>query len=190
VDSSNLFKREAFEQVVVTLVPGFIVVFPYSFVLWSYFPCLGLVWQSNSLILSIIGFILAIAIGLILETFGGWIESHVWDKIIQRFIDREHLMQWEKYLQLSMNPEPIGQHYLRTKVMFMKFDLGISLAIVIGWIGFAWLQTLKKFITTLSFCLLSLILLLLVIYLLWDSYQCAKILNKVRRLLIEVKNEK
>jgi len=185
VDSSHLFKKEAFEQVVVTLVPGFIVVFPYSFILWSYFPCLGLVWQSNSLILSIIGFLVAIAIGLILETFGGWIESHIWDKIIQKFVDPDHLLQWERYLQLSMNPEPIGQHYLRTKVMFMKFDLGVALAIVIGWIGFAWLQSLRVFITMRSFWLLSLLLLSLVIYLFWDSYRCAKILSQVRRLLIE-----
>lgn len=185
MNSSDLFKKEAFEQVVVTLVPGLIAVLPYSFVLWAYFPCLASVWEKSSVALSLLGLVVAVTTGLILETFGGWIESHVWDRIIQRFVDPDHLVRWEKYLQLTMDPEPVGQRYLRTKVMVMKFELGVALAMVVGWIGLAWLQALKPVISGRSFCLMSLVMLAIVTYLLWDSYESAKILAKVRRLIIE-----
>ena len=51
----------------------------------------------------------------------------------------EHLDQrwteWYSYLRLAFRVEPVGQRYLRTLVLRLKFELNASLALVIAGCG-------------------------------------------------------
>lgn len=181
----DLFKKEAFDQVAITFIPGSVATLPYAFVLWAYFPEMATAWKNNTVTLTLVAVVGPLTAGLIIESLGGWVESHVWDRVIRKFVDPSHLKQWDKYLKLRMDTEPIGQRYLRTKVMAMKFELGLAIALPIGWAGFAWFRTLKPVIASCPFLYLTSLPLALFVYLLWDSYQTAKILAKVRQLIIE-----
>jgi hypothetical protein len=181
---SDVLKNEVFGRFVTTFIPGSLSVFPYAFVLFSYFPVLGQIWAGNWLAISAAFVTVAIANGLIIESLGGWVESEVWDKVLDKK-DKEHLKRWEKYLRLRTDAEVVGQSYLSTRVMFMKFDLGVAIATPIAWFGFLWLQLKHELMCWPAFFVLSSVLGVLVIYLLWDSYKCAELLGRVRQLLIE-----
>lgn len=130
--SGDIFKREIFEQFVINFIPGSVSIFPYLFILDSYFPIIFKGWKEIYIVFSMGFFITAIAVGLIIESFGGWIESEIWDFILDHK-EKTHKDEWWEYLKLKMEIKPIAQKYLRTRVMFMKFDLGLAISLL-NWI--------------------------------------------------------
>ncbi len=181
----NLFKREVFELFATVFVPGGIAICPYVFVARLYYPGAVEVWENNQVVLFGVLVTLATTTGLIVESVGSWVESSLWDNIIKRKRNGSHLEQWWQYLKLKMDIEPVGQRYLRTRVMAMKFDLGLGLAIPIALGGLFWLQLLTNMMRWLSFGGISVLLLTLCGYLLWDSYKCAVLLGEIRQCILE-----
>jgi hypothetical protein len=39
-----------------------------------------------------------------------------------------HLEEWFKYLRIAFDKEPVGQRYLKTLVLRLKFELGMTIA--------------------------------------------------------------
>src|SRR5207245_3973826 len=96
--------------------------------------------------------ITVIAIGLILENLGGRIEA-VWDKFINRN-NNGHKDKLEAYLRLKVESEFVGQRYLRTVLVRMKFELAMLPALVSFAFGLIWLQSLYTLWTSLRFKML------------------------------------
>jgi hypothetical protein len=157
---------------------------------FQYFPELTKFWNDNSSVFIWILFILVLAIGLILEDIGSLIEQLLWSNLIKRK-DEKYLNEWDQYLQLYLKDEMVGQRYLRTILVRMKFELSMAPALFIALVGFAWLSRITNIWSTISSILVSIGIGVLGLYLLWESYLGAKLLGNTRRIILEgVENRK
>lgn len=75
--------------------------------------------------------------GLVLEDAGARVES--WMDSWRDKKDHKHLHNWYAYLRTSFKADPIGRRYLRSLVLRLKFELGISCAMASAGIGLLWL---------------------------------------------------
>ena len=187
---ASSLKSEIFRPLVTIVVPGSIAISPYLFITIQYFPELTKFWNDNSSVFIWILFILVLAIGLILEDIGSLIEQLLWSNLIKRK-DEKYLNEWDQYLQLYLKDEMVGQRYLRTILVRMKFELSMAPALFIALVGFAWLSRITNIWSTISSILVSIGIGVLGLYLLWESYLGAKLLGNTRRIILEgVENRK
>ena len=185
----EFFKREVFRPFVTLFVPGGIAILPYVVQLLFTFPDLSKFAQSNPGASLVVFLMFAIAAGLVIEDVGARIEFEGWDRLLDRAKEGkraqgEHTMIWERYLQLTFPTDPVGQHYLRTVLIRLKFELGMIVAIPISWAGFLWLHLTIEMWTWIGFLVGSGISLVVLIYLVYESYGSAKTLGRVRSVLV------
>src|SRR5205814_9122240 len=100
-------------------------------------------------------------VGLVLEDIGARIEF-IWDCWLDHWAAtlrsswgkepkkryhtaHAHLCDWDKYLQLDVRDEIIGERYLLTIVMRMKFELAMLPSLVLATLGLVWLQVIDGF---------------------------------------------
>ena len=185
----EFFKREVFRPFATLIVPGVITVFPYATQLLYTYPDIQTFAHANVGASVVIGVIFALAVGLILEDVGAKIEV-LWDSILDkqkanvRKAD-EHTDIWRRYLALTFKDEPVGQNYLRTIVIRLKFELGMVVAIPFSWLGFLWLHQTIELWTNRSFIIASLLAAGTLLYLIYESYESASTLGKTRKLLVD-----
>jgi hypothetical protein len=181
---ADLFKREIFKPFVTLLIPGTFTIIPYVLVIISSHPKLLDFWSNNAGSSLTILLLIAVAVGLILEDIGSWVEASVLDEKIKK--DKPNYMEeWHAYLQLAYDKEPIGQQYLDTILLRLKFELSFGLAIPIFLGGLIWCKIVTDFCSWTSFIIITLISLILCVYLFFESYDSAKNLSNVRSLLIK-----
>jgi|GEM_PF-1319775 len=188
----------SFDRVLIQLVmPGVVAIITWIPVILG--DCSGLVkllehhsttkqFLTSNFITSISTLILiGLIVGMILENLGSLIESRIIDKILSRK-DANFYTTWFKYLRLNFDGnEPIGQRYISSIILRLKFELSFSLAIgsfTIGLISlnhnheiFPWTCKNEFFFYVFPF--------IVAIYLLVEAYQSAKIIAKVRKELVE-----
>lgn len=199
---SSTLKNEIFRPLVALVVPGFITLTPYLFVTIAYYPDLKIFLEKSPYPSTGILFIIALAIGLILEDIGSRIECY-WDSLINRPIEHSTSCpdnssktcpikslkniedNWDNYLKLELKDEIIGQRYLKTILTRVKFELSMGPALFISAIGFLWLNSKTEIMTPYScFAIFSLII-LLGIYIIYESYEGANVLKRTRQTIIE-----
>jgi hypothetical protein len=184
MDFTSSLKSEIFRPFSILIIPGAVDIFPYIFVLWNTYPNAAIFvekYPSHTIVLFLIA---VVAIGLVLEDFGSFFESLVYDKILNKQ-DPDHLKNWHKYLGLAFEIEPVGHRYIRTIVLRLKFELSFAFACILFWLGLLWLKILDILIIPMGFLYLSIILFLIVAYLFWEGYSSAKVLSETRRDIIE-----
>lgn len=184
----EFFKREVFRPFATVFVPGGIAILPYAVQLLFTFPDLSAFAQANAGASVVIFLMFAIAAGLVTEDIGARIET-CWDRRLNRGKKGErqageHLDTWERYLQLTFDEDPIGQNYLRSVLVRLKFELGIIVAIPVGWAGFLWLHLTIELWSWRSFVIGSLIALVLFLYLIYESYGSTVTLGRIRAILV------
>ena len=184
MDLISAFKSELFRPLTTIVVPGGFAVGPWLLAAMERDPelaraAMDVPGASVPVCLAVI-----IAAGFVLENLGARIE-HVWDKRLQRESKKKenqktHDDKWHEYLQLETKDEIIGQRYLQTIVVRMKFELAFGPALVIGALGmfdynlasheWSWLSFWCAFCATLA----------LAAYLIWESWGSANIAESAR----------
>jgi hypothetical protein len=189
MDLLDAFKSEVFRPLVTLIVPGAIALAPYPVVLGYYVPKVPSFWEDHPSGFVAILIVCIIAAGLILENLGAFIESSFWDKRMARK-DDTHQGTWDEYLKLELKDEIVGQRYLRTFLVRMKFELSMVPALLSLWFGLLWMNRLYKVWPFWGFILVTGFLFILAGYLLLESYLSAKNLARTRKLIVEAVKDK
>ena len=182
MDLASAFKSEVFRPVATILLPGVAAVSPYVAAARAADDGIAIFIDEHSAIAATSVVLLALAVGIILEGIGARIEL-VWDRQIEarHGYDKN---EWSHYLMLVLDPEPIGQRYLRTITLALKFELTFSVALLVMIPGVLWLQTVAEPWTVLGLLTILILLLLTSTYLLYESRTSAGVLAKVRHDLV------
>jgi hypothetical protein len=135
MDVTNALRGDAFRPFATLVAPGAFGVLPFAYYFYGRVADARAFWDLHPVATGMALFIGSLAAGLVFENIGARIE--VWiDRRIAK-VDKAHFEYWQRYLLLVLEPEPIGQRYLRTLLFRMKFELGIlgSLpAQALGWL--------------------------------------------------------
>jgi predicted transporter len=111
-------------SLLVVLIPGAIGSAPWLF--WLLLITQGYP-ERYSTIANVVGFGVAVILGLFFETLGTWIELG-WDKEKdEKFQIKEN---WYIYLSRCSSPEPVGHRYLSRLVTGLYFELTMMVAVV------------------------------------------------------------
>jgi hypothetical protein len=183
VDLAAPFKPEVLRPFISVVVPGLIAVSPYVLLLGYYVTPVQTFWGAHSHAFAGLLAAAVLAVGFILSDFGELIEVHLWDRKLKT-IDQKHEEKWERYLQLQLDDELIGQRFLRTKLTQYKFELAMVPALVWFWSGLLWLQIVQPIWSPSGFSLFSVALGLGTVYLLWESWNTAKSLANARTWIL------
>lgn len=184
MDFISAFKSELFRPLATLVVPGGVAISPYVLVVGYYFPGVTSFWNHHTSVFVAILVICIVAVGLIVEDLGAFIERDFWDSKLAKESE-DHSDHWGQYLKLRLKDEIVGQRYLRTLLTRMKFELAMVPAFFFFWCGLLWLNRLYGLWRPSRFGLLSGVLLILTIYLLLESYRSASVMSQTRSLIIE-----
>lgn len=181
---SSTFQAEVFRPVATIAVPGVTAVMPYILILTYKYPALLEFWDKHELTFITISGLWVIAAGLILEDIGSEIEL-LWDRCHKKRSGARHDSEWYKFLSIAFEREPIGQKYLRTVTLRMKFELAFSVSLIPFWIGALWLHSMVPLFSARNAAIASGAVLILCTYLLWESYHSSALLAKLRHELLK-----
>lgn len=117
-------KSELLRPLATLILPGGIAVTPYFILLRVMFGPFSKLVTDNPTQTLALATAAALFVGLVLEDAGSGIESK-WDKPI-------HKDTWNEYLRLAFKVEPIGQKYIRSLVLRLKFELGSFVALCVA----------------------------------------------------------
>jgi hypothetical protein len=184
MDVTAPFKSEVLRPITTWVIPGFVAIAPYVVVVGFYVPEAKRFCEAHPSAATVFMLICVLAAGLILENFGASIETALWDRLLDRKY-ANHLENWDRYLKLRLRDEIIAQRYLKTLVPRMKFELSMAPALFIFWLGLLWLNLIYRVWTVHGFTFLSALLVLGAFYFLRTSYTSAKVLSRIRGLILE-----
>jgi hypothetical protein len=137
----SAFNSEVFRPVVSLVVPGFFALSTSCVALGQQFPDLLSRGEDHSGILTIVAFLTVLTFGLTIEDIGAHLERR-FDRDLKKTANFEkHMDEWFSYLRLAFKIEPVGHRYLRTLVLRMKFELGMTVASVPFALGTLLLKT-------------------------------------------------
>lgn len=180
------FKSELFRPLVTLVLPGGVASAPYLILAACLIPSVrtfGHEYPSTSVAIALA---CIVGIGLVLEDVGSRIEYR-WDKRLNKR-HADHLVTWDKYLQLKMRDEIVGQRYLRTLLVRLKFELAMVPAWLAFGIGIIWLNTLTAF-WSLDHTLLYVTPFALAAYSAYESYSTSILMGRTRRLILAAMQE-
>lgn len=182
MDLTGPLKSEVFRPLATIVVPGAIAVGPWPIILGHYVPQVLTFSEAHPAAFVAMLLICVIAVGLILEDLGAWIEVR-WDDSIDRR-QPGHKKNWDEYLTLKLQDELVGQRYLRTLVLRMKFELSMAPALVLLVVGLVWINAVYRVWSAWGMLSISLVLLLIATYLLWESYDSDRNLGRMHALIV------
>lgn len=184
MDLASAFKGEVFRPLVTLVIPGATALAPYVILARARHEQLRCFWNDHTTAAFLVIALAAIAVGRVLETIGARIES-AWDDILDARSDGRHVAEWYRYLRLTFTVEPIGQRYLRTLTLALKFELAMVPALMVMHAGILWLETEVPLLSLPGVLVLGLALPLLIVFLLFESWTSATRLERLRRELLE-----
>lgn len=187
MEVTSAFKSEVFRPIVTLVIPGAIATAPYILVAANYFPQVMTFWNEHPSAFVAVLVITVLAVGLVLENLGSFLEWNVFDEILDRK-DQNHKSNWEEYLKLWLNDEIIGQRYLRQSLTRLKFELSMVPALFFFFCGLLWTNRLYQLWRTSRFIWLSCVILIVAILMLIEAYRSARNLARTRELIIEASN--
>lgn len=184
ITSLNLSFDKAVIQI---LIPGMLAATPFLYLLLDTLPPLKLYLINNQTVLITTFTLLGVAAGMIVDNIGGRFELHVIDKSLKNEFP---LLKndWEKFLCITYEHEPVGHRYLRNMLFRMKFELSTGVALIPMSIGTAIIAyRFGFFANSFWWTILSLTVQLLISsYLLFiEAKSSAKILAKTRMMLVD-----
>jgi len=181
MNMTSIFEREVFRPIAITLVPGTIALTPFIFLFHNYFPNVYKILSNQPTITGLLLILISIAVGLILEDVGSLIEVIIWYFVKESDDDDNN---WYKYLRVAFKSEPIGNKYIGNIVLRMKFENSFAPALVLLCCGIVWLRILDQIKSSCLTAWLVLVLFLVAIFLIYESYSSAKLLKRLRKELL------
>jgi hypothetical protein len=183
MDIASCMKTEVLRPLTTLVVPSSVAVAPYILVTAYYFPATETFWGTHSIAFTAVVGVLVLAVGLILEDLGEHIEE-LWDFVLKDE-KRDPTDNWKKYLKLSIGDEYVAERYLRTIVARMKFELPMCPALLTFIIGLVWLDYLHDLWSARSIIELVVFLVIVLIYLLRQSYESARLLDDLHKHILD-----
>lgn len=183
MDMVKTLQSEIFRPFVILVIPGAIAVAPYLFLLIHFFPSIVIFFSERTSLAWMVGSGAIIAAGLIIEDVGSEIEARLLDRFQEN--RQQHEDDWFAYLCIAFVSEPVGHRYLRTIVLKLKYELHMAIGFLLFMLGLWWVNYCESFLTCSSLLGISLVLLLVCSYLLWESYSSARVLGRVRHKILE-----
>lgn len=119
------------------VLPGAFAVTPAFLCMRKLFPEFSEMCSANATETVLALSAVSLFIGFVLEAVGADIENHLDAKM-----QPQHEKQWYEYLRRTMEPEPVGHRYLKTVLLWLKFELSMLAAIPIAAVGVAALYLL------------------------------------------------
>ena len=186
MDLSSTFKTEVYRPIVTIVIPGLLAFFPVMLYGFKTYSLIHEFADKHEASTAVIVLLIVIAIGLIFENIGSWIEHHILDNHqgSKEKQDR-HIDDWYKYLRLAFKVELIGHRYLRTITLRMKFELSFAVSIIFSIFGFIFLYFKYKFISGCYFILFLILSVLISFYLFWEALHSSRLLNCIRHELLK-----
>ncbi len=184
MDISSTFKAEIFRPIATVAIPGVFAIFPYLLIATDRVPRLSQFWDTQQTVFISMFVLAAVTVGLIIEDIGSQIEIF-WDRIIARRHNKTIQDEWFAYLRLSPSPNQIGHQYLSTITLRLKFELAFSLSLIPFWLGVVWFNTSSTFMSCQTVVGLTLLIIVLIMYLAWESYGSSRLLSDLRRELLK-----
>ncbi|QWD79250.1 hypothetical protein ICV01_06255 [Polynucleobacter sp. MWH-Spelu-300-X4] len=187
MDFLSFIKNEFFRPLSTLIIPGGIAFAPWAILIaLNNQSILDLVKTNNGIVITIF-LSLSLVIGMLLEDLGSRIELLCDGCLYKR--DPEAENRWFNYLKLELKDEVIGQRYLRTLLVRLKFELAILPSITISFIGFCILNTHINLWESSSLVIAGSLVAILDLYLGYEIWQSVQNLDMVRELIIESKEE-
>ncbi len=181
MDIGAPFKQEVFKPLATLVIPGTVALGPYVVHLMTVYKELPRFFEKHEITYLTVVVLAVIAVGFILEDLGSIVEADLWDRL--RKESEKHNTIWYEYLRTSFKEEPIGQGYLRTIVLRMKFELSFGLSLIPMWVGVLALSTVDPFFSGYWRVYLTILIVVLFTYLLWESYRSSHLLGRIREEL-------
>jgi hypothetical protein len=183
MDLTSILKSEILRPLSVLFLPGSIAISPFVFITLAYNPKLQIWVNGNTNLFIFILILIALAVGHMLEDVGSFIERRLDDLLDKK--STNHLeKRWYPYLKLKINEEYVGQRYLRTILVRMKFELSMVPALMVFLIGFLWLNARLGFWGQCPTALLVILIAGLIAFLIMEAYKSLFTLDETRMLLI------
>ena len=183
MDLISGLKSEFFRPLVTLIVPGAISVAPLVLLAQERIAAIGPFWKDHPAAFTAILLTTIVAAGLVLENVGSRIEESIWDAMLKRK-NKTFDEEWHEYLQLNTRDEIVAQRYLRSMLTRMKFELAAAPAFMLHAIGLHAANRRLEFLTRSELWSITVVLVLLSGFLLWESYDGAYTLSRLRRDVI------
>jgi hypothetical protein len=180
MDPVSGLKAELFRPLTTVLVPGLLAIAPFTAIAFARFPKLEAL-LSSSLGMSALLLFLGVLSGMLMEDFGSRIELFLW-RCFSGTPERDE--EWAKYLQLKTTDEIVGQRYLKTVHLRLKFELSMVPALIMFAAGGLWYNDLYGNISQRHIILATLIIINLVFYLLYEANSSIVLLADTRKHVI------
>lgn len=185
-DPTSALKNDSFRQLIVLVIPGATAIGPYILVSSNYVKSVAKFWDDHPSAFVAIMVVVILTAGLVLEAIGSRIECF-WDNCL----GDDHKQNWDNYLGLNLKDDIIGQRYLRSVLLRMKFELSMGPALLIHWLGLFWINIIHStWKWYFGFALISMIVLSLAIFLIFESYTSAGLLSSTRNIILKAINNK
>lgn len=184
MDLASALKTEILRPLTTLIIPGALAVSPYVALLWIRHPTLARFADSHPTLSGTLLVLLTLAAGHLLEDAGSALERH-WDARRERDNPGHREARWLPYLQLRIPEDRVGQRYLRTLLVRMKFELSLFWALLAFLPGFWMVRMQVGFWSTGLTAAFTGFLLLLMAWVARESYLSCASLDEVRGLLLE-----
>ncbi len=134
------FQSEVFRPVVSLIVPGFYASSTLLIVLWQRTPAVLKLADEHPSSTFVIALLTTLSVGLIIEEWGARLEQIFDERLVKVEGYENHKKEWFDYLRLAFTVEPVGHRYLRTLVLRLKFELGMTIASIPFCVGCLFLR--------------------------------------------------
>ena len=176
MDPENVLKSEIFRPIVITIVPGMVLLTPYLYVAGYFHSDLFNPLDKYQVLALAFMLGLAIAAGYIAENIGSQIEHIFWERVKNE--DDED--RWTEYLNSTVIKNCLADGYIKDLVLRMKFENSFAVSLFAFWIGYTWLYNLDVVTNLKTYAFGSLALWGFISYLLWESCCSVKLLRDTR----------
>jgi hypothetical protein len=189
MDLAAPFRPEVLRPIVTVVVPGTIACGPFTLIAGYYMPVVEHFWTVHPTAFSVLLTLAVIAFGFMIDDIGSDIEYHFWDHFLAKR-DPQHKENWDRYLQLRLRDEIIGQRYLRVMLTQLKFELAMAPALAVFGCGIIWLNEIYQFFSWQAALCSAVVLIAAIVYFLFESWQTAGVLSRTRALIVKAVDER
>lgn len=178
-DLTEAFKSDVFRLLVIYVLPGGLLVYPCYRVLLELHPIIAGYMPGNTASRIAVLTALATVAGMFLEDLGSLLERGFdW---VRQECGEDVNGEWGKYLKCAFKAEPVGQRYIRTIVLRMKFELSMTSVMFVLLIG-SCLVTLPQELVPLT-CKLRTSMLVVGLFCAFQAYLSTGVLHNTRERL-------
>jgi hypothetical protein len=122
------FQSEVFYPIATLVVPGFFAISTLAFAALQRLPIINELAEQHPGVATATAVLTVLTSGLVCEDLGAHLEQRFDGWLENEAGYEEHQNEWFLYLRMAFDKEPVGQHYLNTLVLRLKFELGMTFA--------------------------------------------------------------